>query len=245
MIRRPPRSTLFPYTPLFGSHSTLLGLKASAGQVALVPVHVSATSQSPADSRHTVPAFPAGCVQALPLPSHTSRVHTLPSSVHAVSAGFTASAGQLAPLPVQNSARSHSPVAARHSTLLGLKASAGQLALVPVHVSATSQSPAVARHTVPAFPAGWVQLFPLPSHTSRVQTLPSAVHAVSDDFLASAGQDALVPVQFSAMSHSPTAERQTVAADSSWQVEEQQSPLAVLPSSHCSPASIVPLPHTE
>src|SRR2546426_5644358 len=113
MIRRPPRSTLFPYTPLFGSHSTLLGLKASAGQLALVPVPVSATSQSPAVARHTVPAFPAGCVQLFPLPSHTSRVQTFPSSVHAVSVALTASVGQLAPLPVQNSARSHSPVAAR------------------------------------------------------------------------------------------------------------------------------------
>src|SRR2546426_3478149 len=102
MIRRPPRSTLFPYTPLFGSHSTLLGLKASAGQVALVPVHVSATSQSPAVARHTVPAFPAGCVQLFPLPSHTARVRTLPTSVHAVPAAVTASAGHLAPPPAQN-----------------------------------------------------------------------------------------------------------------------------------------------
>ena len=29
-----------------------------------------------------------------------------------------------------------------------------------------------------------------------------------------------------------------------WQVGEQQSPLAAFPSSHCSPSSAVPLPHT-
>jgi len=30
---------------------------------------------------------------------------------------------------------------------------------------------------------------------------------------------------------------------SNWQVEPQQSPFAVLPSSHCSPGSTTPLPH--
>src|SRR5213076_93636 len=49
--------------------------KASAGQVVLVPVQVSATSHSPAPARHTAPAFPAGCVQVLVLPSHWSSVH--------------------------------------------------------------------------------------------------------------------------------------------------------------------------
>src|SRR6185436_18843941 len=140
---------------------------------------LSARSQSPAAARHTAPAFPAGCVQLFPLPSQTSRVQTFASSVHAESTAFTASAGQFAPVPVQNSATSHSPVAARHSTLLGLNSSAGQVGLTPSHASARSQSPAVARHTVPAFPAGCVQLFPLPSQTSRVQTFPSSVQAVS------------------------------------------------------------------
>jgi hypothetical protein len=35
-----------------------------------------------------------------------------------------------------------------------------------------------------------------------------------------------------------------VLADSNWHVDEQQSPLFVLPSSHCSPASIVESPQT-
>src|SRR5256885_12039736 len=81
MIRRPPRSTLFPYTTLFrslvplhtsvvqGSPSSVqavpLGWNASVGQVVLVPVQLSATSHSPATARHSAPAFPAGCVQGL------------------------------------------------------------------------------------------------------------------------------------------------------------------------------------
>jgi len=32
-------------------------------------------------------------------------------------------------------------------------------------------------------------------------------------------------------------------AGSKWQVELQQSPFSVLPSSHCSPGSTLPLPH--
>ncbi len=104
------------------------GMTASAGQVVLVPVQVSAMSHPPdTAARHTVPAFPAGCVQATEptVPLHTSVVQTLPSSVHAVPAALTASAGQVALVPVQVSARSHSLTAARH--------------------------------TVPAFPAGCVQ----------------------------------------------------------------------------------------
>src|SRR5207253_2239130 len=154
--------------------------KPLAGQLVLVPVQVSAASQGPAAARHTVPAFPAGCVQVALVPLQMSRVHTLPSSVHAV------------------------PFA--------LKASVGHAVLVPVQVSATSHSPAAARHTVPALPAGCVQVLVLPSHRSRVQGLVSAVHAVPAGCLASAGHVALVPVQVSAMSHPPAAARHTVPA---------------------------------
>src|SRR5438034_10971734 len=103
-------------------------MTASAGQVVPVPVQVSAMSHPPETAaRHTVPAFPAGCVQATEptVPLHTSVVQTLPSSVHAVPTALTASAGQVALVPVQVSARSHSLT--------------------------------VARHTAPAFPAGCVQ----------------------------------------------------------------------------------------
>ena len=123
-------------------------LKASAGHAVLVPVHFSATSQSPATARQVVPPLPAGCWQASFVPSHSSRLHGLPSSVHAVPAGCFASAGQLGPFPGQFSAGSHSPAEARQTVDDGLKASAGHAALDPVQVSATSHAPAAARHTV-------------------------------------------------------------------------------------------------
>ena len=94
------------------------------------------------------------------------------------------------------------------------KTSPGQVVLAPVQSSATSHCPAEARQTV-AFEAK-----------------------------TSAGQVALEPVQSSATSHDPAEARQTVAEDSNWHVDEQQSPFVRLLSSHCSPASVVPLPHT-
>src|SRR5207244_2650998 len=106
----------FPGQFSAGSHSSaearqtvLEGVKASAGQTVLEPVQLSATSHTPAAARHTVPACPAGCWQASLLPSHSSRLHGLPSLVHAVPEGLFASAGQLGPLPGQFSAGSHSP----------------------------------------------------------------------------------------------------------------------------------------
>src|SRR5947209_6997948 len=105
-----------------------LGLKASVGQAVLEPSQVSARSHSPAAARHTVPAFPAGCVQAgaPEVPLHTSVVQTLPSSVHAVPAALTASAGHVALEPVQLSARSHSFAAARQTVVLGAKRHAAE-----------------------------------------------------------------------------------------------------------------------
>jgi hypothetical protein len=195
-------------TPAAGRHSAVLF--ASGGQVVLVPVHVSVTSQTPAAARQTAPAFPAGCWQKLLDPSQTSVLHGLPSSVHAVPADFFASAGQATPVPVQFSARSHSPPAARQTVLDEAKPSGGQTLLVPVQVSATSQTPAEARQTAPALPAGCWQASLEPSHSSTVQGLPSEVHTVPADFFASAGQFGPVPVQFSVRSHSSTAARQTV-----------------------------------
>src|SRR2546427_12416417 len=96
-------------------HAVPFALKVSVGQVVLVPVQVSATSHSPAATRHTAPAFPAGCVQVLVLPSHWSRVQGLVSGVQAVPAGFLASVGQVVLVPVQVSAMSHSAAAARHT----------------------------------------------------------------------------------------------------------------------------------
>src|SRR4051812_49440909 len=74
MIRRPPRSTLFPYTTLFRSHSAVL--LASVGQALLMPSQDSARSQTPAAARHcAVLLVSAG--QLLLTPSHArSEEHT-------------------------------------------------------------------------------------------------------------------------------------------------------------------------
>src|SRR5207245_432140 len=227
---------LVPVQCSAGSHSpaeprqnVLDDLKASAGQTVLDPVQVSSTSQTPAAARHTAPAFPAGCWQSLLLPSHSSLLHGLPSSVHAVPAELFASAGQLAPLPVQcsagsparrfwplpgqSSARSPPPAYSTLSRSDDLKASAGQTVLDPVQVSSTSQAPAAARHTAPALPAGCWQVTFVPSHWSAVQGLPSEVHAVPLDDFASAGQLGPLPGQFSAGSHSPAEARHCVLED--------------------------------
>src|SRR5205814_9979079 len=75
----------------------------------------SATSQTPAAARHSVPALPAGCWQVSLVPSQVSVVHALPSSVHGVALAFFASVGHAAFVPSQTSAMSQSPAAARHS----------------------------------------------------------------------------------------------------------------------------------
>ena len=83
---------LVPSQVSLGSHispdparqTKVLGRTPSGGQVALLPVHVSATSHTSAAARHTVPALPGACWQRLLLPLQVSVVHGLPSSVHAV-----------------------------------------------------------------------------------------------------------------------------------------------------------------
>ena len=106
-------------------------------------------------------------------------MHTFPSSVHAVPALLTASAGHVALLPGQFSARSHSFTAERHVNVDGWNASLGHVLLLPVHVSATSHPPpAAARHVVPALPAACWQAPLDPVQRSVVQTLPSSVQAV-------------------------------------------------------------------
>src|SRR5439155_946129 len=102
-------------------HAVVLDLKPSVGQVVLVPVQVSATSHSFTAARHTAPAFPAGCVQVLVLPSHRSRVQGLASAVQAVPAACLASGGQVVVEPVQLSARSHPFTAARQTVPLVTK----------------------------------------------------------------------------------------------------------------------------
>src|SRR3989441_530400 len=158
-------------------------LKVSVGQAVLVPVQLSAPSHSPATARHTVPAFPAGCVHVALVPLHTSMVHTLPSSVQVVPLALKTSVGQAVLVPVQVSATSHSAAAARQTVPAALMTSAGQLAPVPVQFSAASHTSTAARQTV------------------------------LEDRKVSLGQVALVPVQFSATSHTPAEARQTVLED--------------------------------
>src|SRR5438552_16211185 len=76
-------------------HAVPTALTASAGQVVLVPVQVSARSHSLTAARHTAPAFPTGCVQAgeSRVPLQVSVVQGLPSSVQADPAALTASGG--------------------------------------------------------------------------------------------------------------------------------------------------------
>jgi hypothetical protein len=59
-----------------------------------------------------------------------------------------ASAGQVAPLPVQVSATSHGATAARRVVPGGTSASEPQAALVPLQASTRSQTPTDALHTV-------------------------------------------------------------------------------------------------
>ena len=63
-------------------------------------------------------------------------------SLQDVPSGWNALAGQVALLPVQFSATSHTPADARHTVLDDTKTSAGQLVDVPSHCSPTSQTPA-------------------------------------------------------------------------------------------------------
>src|SRR5437899_1602611 len=154
-------------------------LLSSAGQAALAPVQVSATSQTPAEARHsTVTALKPSVGQALLTPSQLSATSQAPAAGRHT-AVLLASAGQESVVPVQVSATSHAPAEARHtapalpagcwqvtlipshwSTVHGLPSlghavplavlsSAGQLGLVPGQNSASSHSPAAARHAVP------------------------------------------------------------------------------------------------
>src|SRR5438093_2401246 len=182
----------------------------SAGQAVVTPPQVSARSHSPAAARHTVPAFPAGCVQVLVLPSHRSRVHGLVSAVHAVPADCLASAGQVVLVPVQFSATSHSPAAARH-TAPAFPAGCVHVALVPLHTSVVQALPSSVQVVPLALKTSVGQAVVTPPQVSAKSHSPAAArHTVPADLIASAGQVALVPVQFSAASHRSTAARQTV-----------------------------------
>src|SRR5207245_9685063 len=90
--------------------------------------------------------------------------------------------------------------------------SASHVGPLPVPPPVASHAPAAARHSAPAFPAGCVQVALVPLQRSRVQTLPSSVHAVPFALKALVGHVVLVPVQVSAMSHSSAAARHSAPA---------------------------------
>jgi hypothetical protein len=152
-----------------------LDLNPLAGQVVELPEQLAARSQASAAARHWVPGLPAGCWQVTFVPSHWSFVQALPSSVQGVPLPFFTSAGQPADVPVQFSARSHSPAGDLQTVLDDLKPSAGQVTTVPLQVSATSQVPAEARQTVPLARGVQVPRCPARLHASQVPVL----HAVS------------------------------------------------------------------
>ena len=58
------------HSPADARQTVLAGSNASFGHVVLVPVQCSSTSQDPTEARQTAPALPAGCWQALFVPSH-------------------------------------------------------------------------------------------------------------------------------------------------------------------------------
>src|SRR3989475_8329401 len=147
----------------------------------------------------------------IPAPGQVSATsHSFTAARHTAPA-FPAGCVHVALVPLHTSVVQGSPSSVQ-AVPLAWKTSVGQVVLVPVQVSATSQSPAAARDTVPALPAGCVQVLVLPSHWSRVQGLLSGVQAVPLGCLASVGQVVLVPVQLSATSHSPAAARHTAPA---------------------------------
>src|SRR3712207_9306079 len=54
MIRRPPRSTLFPYTPLFRSREPIAGTTASTGTIGEDEIDVTLTEERPVVDKEVV-----------------------------------------------------------------------------------------------------------------------------------------------------------------------------------------------
>src|SRR2546426_7419879 len=87
MIRRPPRSTLFPYTPLFRSHEGVEGVLGveRAGHAAVpaasflstssdIPLSVSRSEEHTSDSSHLVISYAVFCLKKKK--NRTSSAHT-------------------------------------------------------------------------------------------------------------------------------------------------------------------------
>src|SRR5439155_1662371 len=143
-------------------------------------------------ARHTVPAFPAGCVQVALVPLHTSLVHGSPSSVQAVPFGWKVSVGQVVLMPVQASATSHSPATARH-TVPAFPAGCVQVALVPSHTSLVQGLPS----SVQAVPAAWT------ASAGHVGLEPVQLSATSHPFTAARQTVPLVTKRHAAEQQEP------------------------------------------
>src|SRR5207244_8544498 len=120
----------------------------SAGQLSLAPSQVSATSQSPAAARHTLPSGRfASAGQTVLVPVYRSAVSQAPAAARHSVPAWPAGCWQLSSLPSHWSSV-HGLPSSVHAVPLGCLASAGHVALEPVQCSATSHSPAAARQTV-------------------------------------------------------------------------------------------------
>lgn len=171
----------FPSEQKGTPHEVSAGRNASVGQSAVLPVHDSATSHTPAAARQVVVAgenWFVGHVAEEPVQvSATS--HTPALGRHTVVPLANASGGHAALVPVQRSAGSQVPFPARHTVVFGKKTSAGHAAEFPVHVSAESQPPvAAARHTVvferkPHTPVPAAQTSHAPEHADPQHTPPA------------------------------------------------------------------------
>jgi hypothetical protein len=188
------------------------GCAASAPQVAELPLHVSATSQSPTEGRHDVPeprklSFGQVVVEPVQL-SATSQ--SPPDARHTVDGGRNLGMQvALAPtVPEQVSWASQSPFGGPPQEVpTGWAASAPQVAELPLHASATSQSPAEGRQVVPALTRtsfGQVVVEPV-QLSATSQSPPDARHTVDDarNFGVQVALAPTVPVQVSWASQSP------------------------------------------
>ena len=132
----PVQTPLWQLSPvvqvLLSSHDVPSGAPRSIGQAADVPLQLSATSQTPAELRQTVPFdFKVSAGQVLLEPSQLSATSHPPAALRQTDVLFW-SLGQLAPDPVQLSATSHVPADERQTVVADLNVSAGHAALTPL-----------------------------------------------------------------------------------------------------------------
>src|SRR5207249_3218166 len=148
-------------------HAVPLGCVASAGQAAFVPSQTSATSQSPAAGRHSVPAFPAAPPWHCP-PRQRSLVPTRLSVQSSSVPGWQRGTGSQVSRPSQGFPLSHT------SGVPFWQAPVTQVS-VPVQTSPSSQSASVVQQpAIGAFTQPPALLLAAGSQLSAVHTMPSS-----------------------------------------------------------------------